>query len=71
MSWNVISLAKDNFQRVRLIEAHNSLLNYDMISICETSINDAVELHEILRYILTNYIITESEEWPMTGLDLT
>jgi hypothetical protein len=39
MSWNVISLAKDNFQRVRLIEAHNSIFNYDLISICETSLN--------------------------------
>ena len=42
------SLAKDNFQRVRLIEAHNSLFNYDMISICETSLNDSVELPEPL-----------------------
>ena len=33
MSWNVNSLPKDNFQRVRLIEAHNSIFNYDLISI--------------------------------------
>ena len=48
MSWNVNSLAKDDFQRVRLIEAHNSIFNYDMISICETSLNDSVELPETL-----------------------
>ena len=48
MSWNVDSLAKDNFQRVRLIEAHNSIFNYDLISICETSLNDSVELPETL-----------------------
>ena len=36
MSWNTNSLAKDNFQRVRLIEAHNS--------ICETSLNESVGL---------------------------
>ena len=48
MSWNVNSLAKENFQRVRLIEAHNSLFNYDLISICETSLNDTVELPETL-----------------------
>ena len=48
MLWNVYSLAKDNFQCVRLIEAHNSLFNYDMISICETSLNDSVELPELL-----------------------
>ena len=44
MSWNVNSLAKEEFQRVRLIEAHNSIFSYDMISICETSLNDSVVL---------------------------
>ena len=48
MSWNLNSLAKDNFKRVSLIEAHNSLFNYDMISICETSLNDTVEIPEPL-----------------------
>ena len=48
MSWNLNSLAKDNFKRVSLIEAHNSLFNYDMISICETSLNDRVEIPEPL-----------------------
>ena len=48
MAWNLNSLAKDNFQRIRLIEAHNTLFNYDLISICETSLNDSVELPETL-----------------------
>ena len=48
MTWNVNSLAKDNFQRGNLIEAHNSIFNYDLISICETSSNDSVELPDIL-----------------------
>ena len=48
MSWNVNSIAKDDFQRVRLIEAHNSIFNYDLFSICETSLNDSVELPETL-----------------------
>ena len=48
MSWNINSLAKDNFHRGRLIEAHNSIFNYDLISICETSLNDSVELPETL-----------------------
>ena len=43
MNWNVNSLAKDNFQRVRLMEAHNAIVNYDLISICETSLNSPVE----------------------------
>ena len=33
---------------LRLIEAHNSIFNYDLISICETSLNDSVELPETL-----------------------
>ena len=48
MSWNLNSLAKDIFHRISLIEAHNSLFNYDLISICETSLNDSVELPEPL-----------------------
>ena len=57
MSWNLNSLAKDNFQRVSLIEAHNSIFDYDLISICETSLNDTVELPEIL---LNNYTFLSS-----------
>ena len=41
MNWNLNSLAKDNFQRVQLIEAHNSIFDYDLISICETSLSDS------------------------------
>ena len=52
MNWNTNSLVKDNFQRVRLIEAHNCIFNYDLISICETHLNDSVELPETL---LNNY----------------
>ena len=48
MSWNFNSLAKDNFQRVGLIEATNSIFNYDLTSICETSLNDSVELPDTL-----------------------
>ena len=39
-SWNLNSLAKDDFSRVQLLEAHNSLFNYDIIALCETSLND-------------------------------
>ena len=46
MTWIVNSLGKDNFQRVQLLEAHNSIFNYDLISINETSLNDTVELPE-------------------------
>ena len=40
MNWNLNSLAKNDFSRVQLIEAHNSLFNYDIISLCETSLNE-------------------------------
>ena len=36
MSWNIDSLDKDSSQRVRLIEADNSIFNYDIVAICET-----------------------------------
>ena len=48
MLWNLNSSAKDNFERIRLIEADNALFKYDLISICETSLNDSVELPETL-----------------------
>ena len=44
ISRNFNSLAKDDFQRVHLIETHNSIFNYDLISICETNLNDSITL---------------------------
>ena len=46
MSGNQNSLAKDNIQCFHFIEAHNSIYNYDLISIRETSYS--VELTETL-----------------------
>ena len=43
-NWNLNSLTKDNFGRLNLLEAHNSLFNYDIISLCETNLNDTIEL---------------------------
>ena len=34
------TLSKNNFERVSLIEANNDLFKYDIISLCETSLND-------------------------------
>ena len=48
MNWNLNSLPKNDFERVQLIEAHNSLFNYDLISLCETSLNDAIEVPNII-----------------------
>ena len=42
MTWNLNSVTTNNFERVHLIEAHNSLFNYDLISICETNLNESL-----------------------------
>ena len=46
--WVLILSPKDNFHRVSLIETHNSMFHYDLISIYETCLNDTVELPETL-----------------------
>ena len=58
MYWNVNSIDKDDFQRVRLIEAHHSIFNYDLISICETSLNDTIKLPDTL---LNDYTFVQSK----------
>ena len=48
MNWNLNSIVKNNFERVQLIEAHNSLFNYDLISLCETSLTSSIEIPDPL-----------------------
>lgn len=43
MNYNLNSLAKDEFSRVKLLEAHNCIFNYDIISLCETGLNSSNE----------------------------
>ena len=47
-NWNINLLAKDNFQRVQLLEAHNSIFSYDLISLTEVSLNDNVTLPDTI-----------------------
>ena len=42
MNWNLNSLATNNFSRLQIIEAHNSVHKYDLISICETSLTNSL-----------------------------
>ena len=51
-NWNINSLAKDNFKRIELIESHNAIYNYDIISLCEVSLNSSVDIPNPL---LENY----------------
>ena len=47
MNWNLISLVKNNFERMKLIEAHNSIFNYDLISLCETVLNSRINIPDL------------------------
>ena len=40
--------AKKNIERVQFLAAHNLLFRYNLISICETGLNDSVEIPETL-----------------------
>ena len=42
MNWNLNSLSKNKFERVHFLEAHNAIFNYDIVSICESSLTDAL-----------------------------
>ena len=45
-NWNLNTLSKDEFYRISLLEAHNTLFKYDIISLCETSLNDGITVPE-------------------------
>ena len=47
-NWNLNSLAKDDFSRVELLEAHNSVYNSDIISVDEACLNASVELSDTM-----------------------
>ena len=43
-NWNINTLSKNDFQRVSFLEAHNSIFKYDIISLCETSLNHVTKV---------------------------
>ena len=45
-NWNLNTLSKDEFYRISLLEAHNTLYKYDIISLCETSLSDDITVPE-------------------------
>ena len=45
-NWNLNTLSKDDFYRISLLEAHNTVFNYDIISLCETSLNAEISVPE-------------------------
>ena len=48
VNWNLNSLAKNNFECVQLIEAQHFIFNYDLISLCETSLSESIEIPDPL-----------------------
>ena len=49
-NWNLNTLSKEDFVRITLLEAHNTVHNYDIISLCETSLDDNVQVPEMPGY---------------------
>ena len=45
-NWNLNTLSKDNFYRISLLEAHNTIYKYDIISLCETSLSADITVPE-------------------------
>ena len=45
-NWNLNTLSKDDFYRISLLEAHNTIFKYDIISLCETSLNGEINVPE-------------------------
>ena len=45
-NWNLNTLSKDDFYRISLLEANNTLYKYDIISLCETSLSDDIIIPE-------------------------
>ena len=60
-NWNLNTLSKDNFYRISLLEAHNTIYNYDIISLCETSLSNYIQAPE---NALPGYIYQSSFESP-------
>ena len=46
--WNLNSISAHDFLRVSLIEAYNSLYNYDLIGIAETHLDDSVDQERLI-----------------------
>ena len=49
-NWNLNTLSKDDFYRKDLLEAHNTVHKYDIISLCETSLDSTTVVPELNGY---------------------
>ena len=47
-TWNLNSIAAHDFLRISLIEAYNSVYNYDLIGIVETHLDSTVDKHRLV-----------------------
>ena len=70
INWNLNSLPKNNFERVQLLEVHNSLYNYDLISLCETSLSSNNEVPDPLLNDYTFIPANHPSDAPHGGVGL-
>ena len=49
-NWNLNTLCKKDFSRITLLEAHNTEYNYDIISLCETSLDTTIKVPDMPGY---------------------
>ena len=49
-NWNLNTISKENFYRITLLQAHNTEHNYDIISLCETSLDDTMKVPDMPGY---------------------
>ena len=70
MNWNLNSLPKNDFERIKLIEAHNSNFNYDIISLCETSLRESTDIPDPLMDGYTFYPANHPEDSARGGVGL-
>ena len=70
MNWNLNSLPKNDFERINLLEAHNSNFNYDIISLCETCFKDCIEIPDPLMDEYTFYPANHPDNTARGGVGL-
>ena len=47
-NWNLNTLSLRNFRRISLLEAQNTIFEYDIISLCEPSLKDEIQVPEAI-----------------------
>ena len=66
-NWNLNTISKDDFSRIHLLNAHNTIHGYDIVSLCETSlgVNENVPKNILpgYQYFACNHASGEKKRW--------